>query len=73
MLKATGKNTMAEKNLDFRTWLRLQETGTSTGDVAGFSRISIPLVRRQMTLGPWGEQDPFFNKKKRKGKSKNTA
>lgn len=32
--------------IKFKEWLQLQETGTSTADVAVFSRISIPLVRR---------------------------
>lgn len=30
----------------FREFVKLQETGTSTGDIAGFSRICIPMVRR---------------------------
>jgi len=30
----------------FDEWMQLKETGTSTGDVAGFQRIAIPLVRR---------------------------
>ncbi len=29
----------------FKEWL-IKEVGTSTGDVAGFKRISIPMVRR---------------------------
>lgn len=29
----------------FKDWL-LKEVGTSTGDIAGFRRISIPMVRR---------------------------
>ena len=32
--------------LGFSKWMHLKETGTSTGDVAGFQRITIPLVRR---------------------------
>lgn len=31
----------------FREFLKLQEAGTSTGDIAGFSRICIPMIRRQ--------------------------
>lgn len=31
----------------FREFLNIQEAGTSTGDIAGFSRICIPMVRRQ--------------------------
>lgn len=30
----------------FPNWVQLRETGTSTGDVATFSRMTIPLVRR---------------------------
>jgi len=46
--------------LVFKKWLSLQEVGTSTGDVAGFKRISIPLIRR---VWPWNVEDPFFKKK----------
>lgn len=31
--------------MKFKDWF-LKETSTSTGDIAGFSRISIPLVTR---------------------------
>lgn len=56
----------------FKKWMKLQETGTSTASIAGFSRISIPLVRRT-PVGELagGEEDPFF-KKLRKKKKKNT-
>jgi len=30
----------------FSNWVQLRETGTSTGDIATFSRMTIPLVRR---------------------------
>lgn len=30
----------------FKQWMLYRECGTSTGDVAGFSRIAIPLVTR---------------------------
>lgn len=30
----------------FSQWFQLRETGTSTGDIAGFSRMTIPMVRR---------------------------
>ncbi len=56
--------------MNFKEWLKLQEVGTSTGSVAGFSRIAIPLVRRQFMPHwadqQWTEQDPFFKKKKKK-------
>lgn len=51
--------------MDFKEWLKLQEVGTSTGSVAGFSRMTIPMVRRQF-MPHWGEDDPFFTKKKKK-------
>jgi hypothetical protein len=51
-------------SIEFKKWMKLQEVGTSTGDVAVFQRIAIPLVRRQV-LGPWGEEDPFFKKKRK--------
>jgi hypothetical protein len=50
---------------DFKEWLKLHEVGTSTGSVAGFSRMTIPMVRRQF-MPHWGENDPFFTKKKKK-------
>jgi len=55
-------------NLDFKGWMKLQEVGTSTASVASFKRISIPMVRRQWAklLGSWGEEDPFFRRKKGK-------
>lgn len=30
----------------FKEFLQLDEAGTTTGDIAGFSRITLPLVRR---------------------------
>jgi len=59
----------AKKNLNFKEWLMLQELSTSTGDIAGFQRITVPMVRRQW-LGHWGKEDPFFKKKKKKKKKK---
>lgn len=55
--------------MNFKEWLRLKETSTSTASIAGFARPSIPLVRRGgnldfMTTG----HDPFFDKKKKKKK-----
>jgi hypothetical protein len=52
--------------MDFKKWLQLQEVGTSTGCVAGFARISLPLIRR--TWFGWEEEDPFFKKSKNKRK-----
>lgn len=49
--------------MGFKEFLKLQETGTSTGDIAGFARPVMPMVRR---FGPWGKEDPFFKKKKKK-------
>ena len=51
--------------LSFRKWL-LKEVGTSTASVASFKRIAIPGPVRRRWLGPWGEEDPFFKKKKKK-------
>ena len=51
--------------MTFKEWMKLQEVGTSTGSVAGFSRMTIPMVRRQF-MPHWGEDDPFFTKKKKK-------
>lgn len=47
----------------FKEWM-LQEVGTSTSCIAGFSRITLPLVRRvwPMDWGAWHED----RKKKKK-------
>lgn len=52
--------------MSFREWLKLNEAGTSTANVAGFKRISLPMRRRDWArlLGPWSEEDLFFSKKK---------
>lgn len=52
--------------MDFKEWL-LQEVGTSTANVAGFSRISIPLIRRKWANkivfpDPWEDEDEFFKR-----------
>lgn len=57
------------KDLTFREWLKLHEVGTSTAAVAGFKRMALPMRRREMLLGVWGEEDPFFKKKHKKKKS----
>jgi len=43
----------------FKEWMHLKEVATTTADVAGFRRITIPLVRR---LYP--QEITFDNKKK---------
>lgn len=50
--------------MNFREWLKLHETGTSTADIAGFSRITIPLVRRWW-ISDWEEEQAGKKKKKR--------
>ena len=55
----------------FKKWLsddekKQNETSTSTGDVAGFSRHVLSGPVRRQWLGPWAEEDPFFKKKKKK-------
>lgn len=44
----------------FKDWL-MTEVGTSTGDIAVFSRITLPLVRRQ-----WPSEFTFEDYKKKK-------
>lgn len=56
---------MLKEVISFRDWLKLQETGTSTADVAVFARPCIGMVRR-IYPGFWGQEDPFFKKKKKK-------
>jgi hypothetical protein len=55
-----------ERKYTFKQWLDLRETATSTGDVAGFQRITLPMVTRMWAGSPWNEVDPFFKKKKKK-------
>ena len=57
--------------MEFKKWLKLQEVGTTsgggtgTGDIAMFkSRIGSP-VRRADLGGVWGEEDPFFKKRRK--------
>ena len=53
-----------EEGLSFKQFVKLQEVGTSTGDVAAFKRMTIPgQIKRQFP--PWGDEDPFFKKKKK--------
>jgi hypothetical protein len=52
---------MKQDQMSFKVWLKLQEQGTSTGDVAGFARPCIGMVRRPW---PWDVEDMFFHKKK---------
>lgn len=49
--------------MKFKDWLDLQETGTTTADVAHFSRMCIPLVRRAFPKH-WGNYDTGKKKKK---------
>ena len=44
----------------------LKEVGTSTGDIAGFRRIAIPMVRRMWppSVATMFEEDPPPKKKK---------
>ncbi len=49
--------------MQFKQWLN--ETGTSTGDIAGFSRITIPLVRRWW-VSDWEEEQKTGKKRKKK-------
>ena len=51
--------------MNFAEWLEIQETATGTGSVAVFARQAIPMIRRTFA-GPWGDEDPFFKKKKKK-------
>lgn len=48
--------------MKFKEWLEIQETMTSTGDIAGFSRIVMPLSRR---LWPGDYSDEALGKKKK--------
>ena len=36
--------------MNFKEWL-IKEVGTSTGDIAGFRRITLPMVRRRFAPG----------------------
>ena len=49
--------------MKFKEWLTLNELGTGTSSVAVFARpIFGGLIRRS---GVWGEQDPFFKKRRK--------
>lgn len=50
---------------NFATWLTKNEVSTSTGDVAGFARPMMDIVRRN-SFGVWSTEDPFFYKKRKK-------
>lgn len=55
----------------FKQWMLYKECGTSTGDIAGFSRISIPLVTRTWAPNVVFDMDPTHNyPKKRKKRAK---
>jgi hypothetical protein len=53
--------------MNFKKWMQLQEVGTSTGDVAAFSRISIPMSRRMWppSVATMFDQSPPGEKKKK--------
>ena len=53
--------------MKFKEWLDLQEVGTSTGDIAAFSRISIPMSRRMWPpcVTTMFDQSPPGEKKKK--------
>lgn len=59
--------------MTFKNWLKLKESGTSTADVAGFSRPTIGGPVRRNWLGPWADEDPFFKKKKQCNKCKDIS
>lgn len=50
--------------MTFKEWLKLQEVGTSTADVAFFQRPIFGSTIQRKWLGPWAQEDPFFKKKK---------
>lgn len=52
----------------FKKWFNLQEVGTTTADIAGFSRIAIPLVRRWWAIGIEDDEQNSKPKKKKKYK-----
>lgn len=56
--------------MGFREWLQIHEVGTSTADCAGFARMTMPMIRRELP-SPWGEedQDEFFKRRKKKPKN----
>lgn len=50
----------------FKEWLKLSETGTSTADVAVFARpVLASNDRRYPPPITFGEEDPFFKKRKK--------
>lgn len=51
--------------INFKSWLKeeiIKETATGTNCIAGFARITMPLVRR---IWPQEVEDNFFKKKKK--------
>jgi len=51
--------------MKFKEWL-IKEVGTSTGDIAGFRRITLPMVRRMYPpeIAMMYAKDPPGKKKK---------
>lgn len=52
--------------INFKSWLNekiIEENATGTNCIAGFARMTMPLVRR---IWPQEVEDDFFKKKKKK-------
>ena len=56
--------------LSFKQWILYKECGTSTGDIAGFSRIAIPLVTRTWMPNVVFDMEPTENYPKKKKRIK---
>lgn len=52
--------------MTFREFLQLGEAGTTTADVAGFSRVTVPPVRRAWPSDPEAVDYYDWNPKKKK-------
>ena len=60
--------------LNFKDWLEMQESGTSTACIAGFSRIVMPLITRQWpTLLKDDDDEEEHHHKKKKSKKKKSS
>jgi hypothetical protein len=52
--------------MSFKEWLKLNENGTSTADVAVFARpVMTSMDRRFPQPITFGKEDPFFKKRKK--------
>ena len=56
--------------MDFRSWISLKEMGTSTADVAGFSRPIFVMIRRTWSTPAFDLQSQEKEDKPEKKKSK---